>query len=92
MNKTYLLVLGLAIPLLLLVTTAIGTSTRGAELLSIESEIDEVEKEVSLIEENLISETSLKEIKEKVEESNSFVSPENVVYLNNQNPVASLTQ
>lgn len=69
------------------VVVAIGTSTKGATLSSLEKQIRQVDDENRILTEKLITNTSLSQIMENVE-SLQLVTPSEIVYLTADEPVA----
>lgn len=69
------------------VLVAIGTSTKGATLSSLEKEMNKVGEENRILTEKLITSTSLSQVMENVEAMN-LVVPSEIVYLTADEPVA----
>lgn len=84
-----LVFIGVVLPLLMLIIVAIGTSSKGTELTSIEAEISELETQNSALRAKIISETSLTKLSESIDEV-EYKRQDNLVYLNKDSSVAQL--
>lgn len=88
MTKTKLIALvTLIITVGVMVSVAIGTSLWGAELHSLEIEINKLEEANKTVEEQIVGATSLTELYES-HEALGFVKPQRVLYLSDNTSVA----
>lgn len=88
-RETNLFIVLIVVMGLSVVGATIASSSFGARLVSLERQISQVEKENQEISSKLLNGTSLTQIAEKSKEL-GMVKPTTIIYINQNNPVASL--